>query len=249
MGTHSSLFILPRICGAAVLLALAGCGEGVVTPDDGDIARLEAVTGSGQRATVGEPVPKPLVVRAVSRGGHPVTGVAIAFRFINTDGRVAPGVTTTGPDGQATAQVTLGGSVGDQVVEARLVDENGLAVEFQLTGLERQDPGGGGGGAGGGAGGGGDDGNGGHGGTGGDSGNGGNGHGGNDPGGGGSVGGDDGGGGSGTGGGGENGGGSGGGGGAGDDGGHDGGGDGGHGNGGDDNGGHGHDGGHHGGND
>lgn len=225
MGTHSSLFILPRVCGAAFLLALASCGEGVVTPDDGDIARLEAVTGSGQRATVGEPVPKPLVVRAVSRGGHPVTGVAIAFRFINTDGQVAPGVATTGPDGQATAQVTLGGSVGDQVVEARLVDENGLAVEFQLTGLERQDPGGdgggGGGGAGGGAGGGGDDGNAGHGG-----------------------------GGSGSGGGGENGGGSGGGGGAGDDGGHDGGGDGGHGNGGDDNGGHhGHDGGHHGGND
>lgn len=246
MGTHSPLFILPRVCGAAVLLALASCGEGVVTPDDGDIARLEAVAGSGQRATVGEPVPKPLVVRAMSRGGHPVTGVAIAFRFINTDGRVAPGVTTTGPDGQATAQVTLGGSVGDQVVEARLVDENGLAVEFQLTGVERQDPGGDGGGGGGGAGGGGgDDGNGGHGG---DNGNGGNGHGGNDPGGGGSVGGDDGGGGgSGSGGGGENGGGSGGGSGGGDDGGHDGGG---HGNGGDDNGGHhGHDGGHHGGND
>jgi hypothetical protein len=259
MGTDSHISMLPRLAGAALFLGLIACGDGVVTPGDGAIARLEALAGNGQRATVGEPVPQPLIVQAVDREGRPVTGVDIAFRFINTDGAVTPGVTTTGSDGRAKAQVTLGGSIGDQVVEARSVDESGVAVEFQLTGLQRKQPAGGGGGAGGGgppAGGGGDDGgNGGNGGNGGSGGSGGGGHdhggqggggsaGGSGGGGGGSAGGGDGGGsGGGHDGGGENG--SGGGHGGGDDGGQGGGGHGG-GNGGGDGGGHGH---HHGGKD
>jgi hypothetical protein len=149
MEAHLFSCRLPRLAGAALLVVLAGCGEGVVTPSDGTIAQLEAVGGNGQRATIGEPVPEPLVVRALDRGGRPVTGAGITFRFINTDGQVAPGTTTTDADGRATAQVTLGGSVGDQVVEARLVDASGVAVEFQLTGLQRQDPVGGDGGSGG----------------------------------------------------------------------------------------------------
>jgi hypothetical protein len=174
MRVHSFLPMLPPLSGAAFLLALASCsGEGVIVPGDGTIARLEAVAGNGQRAPVGEPVPEPLVVRAEDRAGRPVTGVDIAFRFINTNGRVAPGTTTTGADGQATAEVTLGGSVGDQVVEARLVDQSGVAVEFKLTALQQESPeeGGGGGGGGGGGNGGndGNGGNGGHGGGGGDS--------------------------------------------------------------------------------
>jgi hypothetical protein len=193
MDVHLFSGTLPRLTGAALLLALAGCGNGVVTPGDGTIAQLEAVGGDGQRATIGEPAPEPLVVRALDRGGRPVTGAGIAFRFINTDGQVAPGTTTTDADGRATAQVTLGGSVGDQVVEARLVDASGVAVEFQLTGLQRQDPPGGDGGSGGSGppGGGGGNGGGGSGGHGGDNGNGGNGdgHGGGSAGGGGSGGG------------------------------------------------------------
>jgi hypothetical protein len=143
MGTNISR--LPRLGAAALLLTLAACGDGVVTPGDGSISRLEVVAGNGQRATVGEPVPDPLVVRAVDRAARPVTGIDITFRFINTDGQVAPATATTDADGQATAEVTLGGSVGDQVVEARLAGEGGVAVEFRLTGLERHPQGGDGG--------------------------------------------------------------------------------------------------------
>ena len=107
------------------------------------------MAGDGQRAIAGEPVPQPLVVRAVDRSDRPVTGVEVTFRFINTNGRVAPGTVATGVDGQATAEVTLGGSVGAQVVEARLVNPQGLAVEFELTALQRETPEGGGGGGGG----------------------------------------------------------------------------------------------------
>jgi hypothetical protein len=145
-----SLSLLPRLGAAALLSILLACsGDGITVPGDGSIARLVAVAGDGQQAIAGEPVPQPLVVRAVDRSDRPVTGVEIAFRFINTDGRVAPGTVATGVDGQATAEVTLGGSVGAQVVEARLVDPQGLAVEFELTALQRESPEGGGGGGGG----------------------------------------------------------------------------------------------------
>jgi hypothetical protein len=145
-----SLSLLPRLGAAALLSILLACsGDGITVPGDGSIARLVAVAGDGQQAIAGEPVPQPLVVRAVDRSDRPVTGVEVAFRFINTDGRVAPGTVATGVDGQATAEVTLGGSVGAQVVEARLVDPQGLAVEFELTALQRETPEGGGGGGGG----------------------------------------------------------------------------------------------------
>ncbi len=156
MPAHLSSSLLPRLGAAAFISTLLACsGDGLVVPGDGSIARLVAVAGDGQQAIAGEPVPQPLVVRAVDRSDRPVTGVEVTFRFINTNGRVAPGTVATGVDGQATAEVTLGGSVGAQVVEARLVDPQGLAVEFELTALQRETPEGGGGGGGNGDGGGG----------------------------------------------------------------------------------------------
>ena len=147
-------FFLPRLGAAAFLSTLLACsGDGLVVPGDGSIARLVPVAGNGQRAVAGHPVPEPLVVRAVDQVDRPVTGADITFRFINTDGRVAPGNVTTGADGQATATVTLGGSVGAQVVEARAVDPQGLVVQFELTALQQETPGGGGGGSAGGDGG------------------------------------------------------------------------------------------------
>ena len=164
MPAYLSPSLLPRLGAAAFLSTLLACSaDGIVVPGDGSIARLVAVAGDGQRAIAGQPVPRPLVVRAVDRSDRPVTGVEVTFRFINTNGRVAPGTVATGVDGQATAEVTLGGSVGAQVVEARLVDPQGLAVEFELTALQRETPEGGGGGGGGNGDGGGGNGNGGNG--------------------------------------------------------------------------------------
>jgi hypothetical protein len=141
MSAHLSPPFLPRLAAAASLSALLACsGDGIVVPGDGSIARLVAVAGDGQRAIAGQPVPQPLVVRAVDQSNRPVTGAEVTFRFINTDGRVAPGTVATGADGQATAAVTLGGSVGAQVVEARVVNPDGLAVEFQLTALQQETP-------------------------------------------------------------------------------------------------------------
>ena len=125
-----------------VFLTLPACGgDGLLVPGDADIARLQAVAGDGQEAVAGEPVPDPLVVEALDAAGRPVSGARIAFRFINADGEVTPGMAETGEDGRAAAEVTLGGSVGDQVVEARL-DGGGLAVEFRLTALQPDDRGG-----------------------------------------------------------------------------------------------------------
>lgn len=132
-----------------VVLTLPACGgDGLLVPADAEIARLQAVAGDGQEAVAGEPVADPLVVQALDEAGRPVAGARVAFRFINTDGQVAPGMVETGSDGRAAAEAVLGGSVGDQVVEAR-VDGGGPAVEFRLTALQAPDPPDGGGGGGG----------------------------------------------------------------------------------------------------
>lgn len=137
-----------------VVLPLPACGgSGLLVPADAEVARLQAVAGDGQKAVTGEPVAAPLVVQALDEAGRPVTGARVAFRFINTDGQVAPEMAETGSDGRAAAEAVLGGSVGDQVVEAR-VEGSGPAVEFRLTALRAPDRTGGGGGEGGGEGGG-----------------------------------------------------------------------------------------------
>jgi hypothetical protein len=161
---HRPILIPPRLAGATLLLTLAACaGDGLLVPGDGDIAQLRAVAGDGQSAPAGGPVPQPLVVQALDEAGRPVIGARIAFRFINTNGNLAPGTAETGPDGRAEAAAVLGASVGDQVVEARIDGPKGLAVEFRLTAMEVQVPGGGGNGGGGGGGGGGNGNGGGHG--------------------------------------------------------------------------------------
>jgi hypothetical protein len=159
-------------------LALAACSDGdLFIPDDRAPVQLRAVSGNGQSAVAGSPVPHPLVVEARDRAGRPVEGAVILFQFVGQpDGAaIAPSASETDPDGLASVDVTLGRPAGDQPVDARLDDpERDVRVRFLLTAIpsnsgggEDDDDGGGGGGGevddggngggGGGDGGGGDD--------------------------------------------------------------------------------------------
>jgi uncharacterized membrane protein YgcG len=161
------------LAGGAFITLVAGCaGDDLLLPGDGVPAELQMVSGDQQSAPAGDPVELPLVVKALDRNGRPVPGAVIVFEFVASPSgaELEPANTETGPNGQASAEVTLGNAAGDQTVEARLdgpVDD--LKVQFRLTALQR---GGGGGGGGGGDGGDGGNGGGGDGGGAGDDGNG-----------------------------------------------------------------------------
>ena len=128
-----------RLAGAAIVLVLAACSGGdLLLPDDRTPVQLRAVSGDGQSALAGSPVPHPLVVEALDRAGRPVQGAVILFQFVNRpDGAaIAPPASETNPEGRAAVEVTLGTPVGEQPVDARVDDpERELRVRFLLTAI------------------------------------------------------------------------------------------------------------------
>lgn len=133
--------------GTLLLLPAAGCAGGdLLLPDDRAPVQLRAVSGDGQSAVVGSPVPNPLVVEALDGSGRPVEGAVIVFEFVDppNGAAIAPPVAQTDPDGLAAAQVTLGAPAGNQPVEAKLDDSvRELSVRFLLTAIPFNDGGGG----------------------------------------------------------------------------------------------------------
>ena len=132
--------------GTILLLPLVACSGGdLLLPDD---RTLRVVSGDGQSAVAGSPVPNPLVVAVQDHDGRPVEGAVILFQFVDppNGAAIAPSASETNPEGQASVEVTLGTPAGDQPVVARLDDpERNLHVTFQLTAIRSNSGGGGGG--------------------------------------------------------------------------------------------------------
>jgi hypothetical protein len=105
------------------LAAILGCGGDLTLPtSSGEGVKLSILDGNGQTGTVGQELPKPLVV-GVESGGAPVEGHRVAFLVAGDPaaGRLDPDTAVTGSDGRAVAQWVLGTEPGQHEVEARLV--------------------------------------------------------------------------------------------------------------------------------
>src|SRR6476661_5607115 len=62
------------------LAVLAACGGGdLLLPKDGEPARIVALRGDSQTATVGEPLPDSLVVKVTDPTDRPVADVEVVF--------------------------------------------------------------------------------------------------------------------------------------------------------------------------
>ena len=147
-----------RVFVVALGIALTACGSDLTLPDDGSPppddrspAVLLVVGGNGQEARVGRKLDQPLVVRVTDASTRPVAGVPVAFAFKEAvpDAEVDP-IVTTDERGEASAEVTLGSTVGSHTVEARVAEPRDLLATFGVTALAKPGHGGGGGGGGGG---------------------------------------------------------------------------------------------------
>ncbi len=103
--------------------ALLGCGGDLTLPaPSAEGVALTIVDGDGQTGTVGEELPRPLVV-GVQSDGAPVRDHVIAFSIVAAPAGVdvEPDTVSTGEDGRAVAHVELGPEAGAYEIEAKLV--------------------------------------------------------------------------------------------------------------------------------
>ncbi|HEU4587994.1 MAG TPA: Ig-like domain-containing protein [Gemmatimonadales bacterium] len=116
-----------RVVGADALRAVF-----TATAQPGGPAGLTRVRGDGQSATAGAPLPDSLVVRATDAKGNAVVGLAVTWAAIG-GGAVSPASTTTGADGRAATQRTLGPTAGPQTTMASASGVPGSPLEFAST--------------------------------------------------------------------------------------------------------------------
>jgi hypothetical protein len=88
---------------------------------------LTVVAGDMQTATVGQPLPQPLVVKLTDVGGNAVPGTIIAWSVVGGGGNFAATATATAMDGTAATTFTLGHKAGP-VMLAATVQEGGDAA-------------------------------------------------------------------------------------------------------------------------
>jgi hypothetical protein len=119
----------PYLCAALTPLALLvyGCGGAGADPS-ATIANLQIVSGNGQGAPIGRPLPEPLVVEATDESGNPIVGQRIEFSVPFGDGQVEPEVATTGSNGRAATTLTVGSTKSPQQVQAVAA-----GTEFSVT--------------------------------------------------------------------------------------------------------------------
>lgn len=82
--------------------------------------QLQVVGGGAQRAPAGRTLPQPVVVRATSRRGLPVSGRRVTFHAADGTGKPLPDTTTTDADGRARTMWTLAPFPGRQTLIARV---------------------------------------------------------------------------------------------------------------------------------
>jgi hypothetical protein len=96
-------------------------------------ATLTKIGGDGQTGPAGLTLPIPHSVLAADQYGNPVPGVTVGWSAQVGGGSVAPDFSTTGADGIATSERTLGPSTGLQSTTSFLPDVSTAVVTFMAT--------------------------------------------------------------------------------------------------------------------
>jgi len=106
--------------------------------DPEQAVRVVADSGDNQEAEVRTALPESLAVKAVDRFGNGVAGIEVLWQA--TDGVVSPETVTTGADGRAATQRTLGARPGLYRTSAEVSELEGSPVSFEATGIAPPSP-------------------------------------------------------------------------------------------------------------
>lgn len=142
MCTFAHRLIAP-VLGAALL----SCSGGDLTLPNNTApgstpAELAAYSGDGQEGTVGDRLPRPLVVLVTDANSQPVAGVPVVFGFESDvpGAEVYPAEGATDTAGHAEAVVRLGAITGTHIVEAQLTGATGgtLRATFEVRAVAEE---------------------------------------------------------------------------------------------------------------
>lgn len=95
--------------------------------------RLDLAGGESQTDTINATLGTPYVVRVLDDAGAPVPGVTIRWHVESGGGTITPESAVTDDAGRASARHTLGGSAGDQRVDAAVQGDGALRATFVTT--------------------------------------------------------------------------------------------------------------------
>ena len=121
-----SLAIAVLLAAGALRCSDTGGGEPTTA------TRIEMVDGNDQTATVGQPLPDPLVVLVTDQNGDPVEAVGVSWAA-QGGGTVSTGSVETGSDGRASVTRILGPDTGEQTTTATVSGLEGSPVTFAAT--------------------------------------------------------------------------------------------------------------------
>ena len=129
---------------ALILVAgLAACSSGELLlpepPGGGENVALSKFDGDNQLGTVGEPLPKPLIVSVRTARDLPAAEREVEFVTIAGDLEIARETAITDSQGNAGIRCMLGTVPGDYVIQAKLIDIEGEAQIQEF--LARAQPG------------------------------------------------------------------------------------------------------------
>lgn len=104
----------------------------------GPVQTIAAMSGDGQLAPVGTPLPQPLVVRLVDSFGNGVAGASV--RWQASSGKMSQNTGVTGEDGSASVIWTLGQTAGGHTASASFQGASGSPISFTATAIPGASP-------------------------------------------------------------------------------------------------------------
>ncbi|HEX2218693.1 MAG TPA: Ig-like domain-containing protein [Gemmatimonadales bacterium] len=112
---------------------VSGVGQAVfsATATGGAPDEIRIVSGNDQRGEAGSPLGQALVVQVLDQNDNPAPGATVRWSVESGGGSVSPGTATTGADGRASTNWTLGSAVGTQRVRASV--QGAGSVDFEAT--------------------------------------------------------------------------------------------------------------------
>ncbi|MBI3278699.1 MAG: hypothetical protein HYZ57_02525, partial [Acidobacteria bacterium] len=130
-GRVSTLVRLGTTPGAHQIRVTAGQATATFTANvEASFGALTAVSGSGQQVQINQAFPQPLVVRLTDTQGQPISSIAINFAVASGSATLSSATATTNAQGQASVNVTAGGSPGPIGLTASV---GNLSAAFNLS--------------------------------------------------------------------------------------------------------------------